>query len=177
MRKVMAIPATLVMILAMAAPTFAQPTGGDVCDHRTGVVHNDAESKKSESAATTWNEDEVCPTASGAPVYVQIFDIDGDGIIEEDSEQTGTMTSTESWVVCYDLAEVKHQGGNNVWYYTQADVEDPDWPGNEGWGFMPAYYVLTEHDPDPGVPPCPWMDEDAPILDDDDSFFDLEIAL
>jgi len=63
------------------------------------------------------------------------------------------MNSTSSWFVCYVHGQ-PHAGGNDIWYYTQGDRVTSH-PEYHAWGFMPALYVHTVHDPgDSRLPAC-----------------------
>jgi len=67
---------------------------------------------------------------------------------------TGYMKSTYSWFVCW-RAGAMHSGGNDVWYYSQGDVDAAGQSARHAWGFMPAVRVSTTVDPLPGMPQCP----------------------
>jgi hypothetical protein len=127
----------------LALPTLPASTASasNVCEGRPDASHTDAWGRD-------FDRDQVCPNAYGAPVY---YTTD-----EDADDRTGVMYSTSSWFVCYVHAGEDHRGGNDVWYYTQADVEDADGPDQNAWGYMPAWYVYTNEDPDPGMPRCYW---------------------
>jgi pimeloyl-ACP methyl ester carboxylesterase len=67
---------------------------------------------------------------------------------------TGTMDTGISWFVCYKRGSL-HDGGNNVWYYTQGDTPASGAESRKAWGYMPALNVLTSTDPWPGMAECP----------------------
>jgi hypothetical protein len=125
-------------MLGLPALPAPSASASNVCYGRSGVYHNNP-------YAYVWTYDEVCPNAYGAPVYY--------GAWEDPAYRTGIMYSTNSWFVCY-VHGAWHAGGNNIWYYTQGDVADADWHRERAWGFMPARYVWTNEDPDPGMPRC-----------------------
>ncbi|MGH2558528.1 MAG: hypothetical protein ACRDJH_05645 [Thermomicrobiales bacterium] len=136
-----ALLAVLVGFGVLSLPALPTPTASasNVCYGRN--VHH------SDPFGFAWTRDQVCPNASGAPLYYFAS--------EDPALRTGTMYSTNSWFVCYVHGDW-HAGGNDVWYYTQGDEDiDNGLPEDHAWGFMPARYVWTNEDPDPGMPPCP----------------------
>jgi serine/threonine-protein kinase len=67
--------------------------------------------------------------------------------------EIGVMKTINSWFVCYRRG-TRHEGGNDVWYYTQGDEILPGAEAQKGWGYMPASDLLARIHPYPGVPPC-----------------------
>ncbi|WP_066369205.1 hypothetical protein [Herbidospora mongoliensis] len=61
----------------------------------------------------------------------------------------GLLVTGDNWFVCWTRGE-RHQGGNDVWYYTQGDHSAAK-KELEAWGFVPAVNLDTTTDPDPGV--------------------------
>jgi transcriptional regulator with XRE-family HTH domain len=121
-------------------------TAADACVSREGVKRNDGPGA---TYNQVWTREEVCPTVAGSPLYESPAAAEGPGAV-----RIGTMFSTKSWFVCWTLGH-RHAGGNRVWYYTQGDVSVRPYQARLAWGFMPARYVQTKVDPDPGLAPCP----------------------
>ncbi|MEU7650011.1 MULTISPECIES: hypothetical protein [Streptomyces] len=107
------------------------------CVMREGSAHTDW-------TGMTWDADILCDNAPG-DVRLQSF---------KDSPVVGRMVTTRSWFVCWKVGD-PHAGGNNIWYYTQAD-EVVSRPTAQGWGYMPAVMLETPQDPVPGLPKCSW---------------------
>ncbi|MEU9101390.1 hypothetical protein [Streptomyces sp. NPDC048361] len=61
------------------------------------------------------------------------------------SATRGTLTTGFNWFVCWGHGD-PHQGGNDIWYWTQLD--------NGAWGNVPAVSVKTGQDPAPGLRQC-----------------------
>ncbi|MFG3280850.1 hypothetical protein [Streptomyces sp. NPDC048111] len=61
------------------------------------------------------------------------------------SATRGTLTTGFNWFVCWGHGD-PHQGGNDIWYWTQLD--------NGAWGNVPAVSVKTGQDPAPGLREC-----------------------
>lgn len=136
--KVRSIFVVLLLAFAMSAgslATSAAPAQAASC--------NSDGRPKSDGFGGWWPTGWVCPNRSGAGVYVSA----------NYSVRVGTMYSNPSWFVCY-WRGASHAGGNNVWYYTQADVAAPGQGHWRGWGFMAAVDLGTHIDPWPGIPPC-----------------------
>ncbi|MGW1955835.1 hypothetical protein ACWCPI_24315 [Streptomyces sp. NPDC001920] len=134
-----AVAATAVLAATAATPPAVADTAQDraqrICKVRTGVSHTDHTGK-------TFTTDLYCENAV-ADVYAS-------------PENYGTviakLATTLSWFVCWETGEM-HAGGNRIWYYTQGD-RILNWPLRKGWGYVPAFYLWTEQDPFPGLPPC-----------------------
>jgi hypothetical protein len=130
-----------VMVAATFLPlTLASPVDAAVCTRRTGVHHDDSDGG---IYKRVWTEDSVCGNDAGAPIYAG----------PSRTTQIAVMDTTSSWFVCY-VEGAQHEGGNNIWYYTQGDrvVSNPEF---NRWGFMPAVHVHTTNDPgDSRLPPC-----------------------
>ncbi len=107
------------------------------CVMREGHPHTDWTGMK-------WDADILCDNAPG-DVRLQSF---------TGSPVVGRMVTTRSWFVCWKVGD-PHAGGNNIWYYTQAD-EVVSRPTAQGWGYMPAVMLETTEDPVPGLPKCSW---------------------
>jgi hypothetical protein len=110
------------------SPSGCRQSGGMFTDPNTGV---------------TWTLVWFCGNEYEAPVFAQA----------STGAEVATMSTVESWFACYRHGE-PHQGGNDVWYYTQGDKIQPGWEARKAWGFMPAYAVRTHVDPIPGMVEC-----------------------
>lgn len=124
----------------------AQASADDVCANRTDVTRADGPSGAFDA---TWAADQLCPNQPNTPVFLTPLANENDT-----AAQAGTLYSTESWFVCWTAGRM-HAGGNRIWYYTQGDVSHPDHRDRRAWGFVPARYLDTVVDPDPGTPQCP----------------------
>jgi hypothetical protein len=140
-RRGRTVASALVLAAAAAVPaTTPASAAADeevTCVLRPGVVHKD-------TLGNTFTGDLYCANAPGDLYGRPAFD----------APVTGRLKTTQSWFVCYSIGEA-HKGGNNIWYYTQGD-ETVNLPGIQAWGNMPASSVLTNTDPFPGLPRCPW---------------------
>ncbi|GAA4092186.1 hypothetical protein GCM10022214_62120 [Actinomadura miaoliensis] len=111
----------------------------EVCRHRTGVQHDGGVFPE------PFTEDSLCGNAAGASVYASP---------SKDSAQVGVLDTTTSWFLCWRRGQ-SHEGGNDVWYYTQGDRALGD-PARRGFGFVPASKLHTTVDPgDSLLAPCP----------------------
>ncbi|GAA4086159.1 MULTISPECIES: hypothetical protein [Streptomyces] len=61
------------------------------------------------------------------------------------SATRGELTTGFNWFACWGHGD-PHQGGNDIWYWTQLD--------NGAWGNVPAVSVRTGQDPAPGLREC-----------------------
>jgi len=141
-----AVGVALLLALAVLSGQLAgasSAAAGSPCQHRWNVSHSDGFNG---TFNDHWTEDEVCSNAYGAQLYL--------GTDQRADFRSGKLLSTRSWFVCWTRGDY-HRGGNNVWYYTQGDWEDPDWPGQNAWGFIPAYNIYNVRDPEPGLDHCP----------------------
>lgn len=126
--------ATMTMPPAAAAEARDQ-RAEHICQIRTGVSHTDHTGK-------TYTTDLYCENAT-ADVFAGP---------QNHGTVVAKLVTTLSWFVCWETGDL-HAGGNRVWYYTQGD-RILNWPGRKGWGYVPAFYLWTEEDPFPGLPPC-----------------------
>ncbi|GAA0628484.1 hypothetical protein GCM10009547_35160 [Sporichthya brevicatena] len=141
--------AVVVTVRGGDAPASAGPTGAtgeDVCVNRSDVRRADGPTGAFDA---TWTADQLCPNEPNVPVFLTPLAREDDP-----GAQAGTLYSTESWFVCWTAGRL-HSGGNRIWYYTQGDVSHPDHRDRRAWGFVPARYLDTVVDPDPGTPQCP----------------------
>jgi hypothetical protein len=127
--------AALVVVIGVGAP--ATPAQAGSCTHRTGVWHGP------DPYGNVYSQDWVCGNRGNINVYKY----------RDTGTVTGTLYSTRSWFVCYDLG-LFHAGGNNVWYKTQGDQALPPWQGDRAWGYVPAVNVWTSVDPWYGMAHC-----------------------
>ncbi|MBO2451603.1 hypothetical protein J4573_31245 [Actinomadura barringtoniae] len=115
-----------------AAPVN-NPGSQDACQKLTGRGHTDVRTK------TTWPFVFQCANLTNSTVYEHA----NSGV------RIGFMYTEESWFVCWTHGQ-QHAGGNDIWYYTQAD-KSAGKPELEGWGFMPADRLTGKQHPNPGV--------------------------
>ncbi|GAA1009071.1 hypothetical protein Aple_064050 [Acrocarpospora pleiomorpha] len=87
----------------------------------------------------TWTGLYECPNTPGADVY----EFPRTGVI------VGQLESNPSWFVCWAKGE-RHQGGNDIWYYTQGD-HSAGKRELDAWGYVPGFMLDTDLDPDPGL--------------------------
>ncbi|MES0835875.1 hypothetical protein [Nocardiopsis tropica] len=78
-----------------------------------------------------------CGNYGGAPLYATR---------SYDSEVRDYIETTQSVFLCWGRGD-RHNGGNNVWYWTNGDMYGR-------WGNVPAEYVFTSVDPPAGMTKC-----------------------
>jgi hypothetical protein len=124
------------------SPSAVPANNGDsreICQKLANHQHTDARTK------TTWQYVFQCGNLKDSTIYEHA----------KSGVRIGFMYSNPSWFACWTHGE-RHAGGNDIWYYTQAD-KSAERPELEGWGFMPANRLITTRHPNPGVTrQCPF---------------------
>ncbi len=120
--------------LAARAPVQPAPDVGD-CLQRV-------ERQADTTTAQVWTAVWYCSNQPG-PIFATA----------SPDREIGVMKTINSWFVCYRRG-ARHEGGNDVWYYTQGDEILPDAEAQKGWGYMPASGLLAGVHPYPGIPRC-----------------------
>src|SRR4029450_6873172 len=92
----------------------------------------------------SWSRHWNCNNTGGARMYADA----------NRNTHVAWMDTTYSWFVCWRTGGA-HEGGNNIWYYSQGDRSVPGYESRHAWGFMPAVDVSTTVDPHPELPQCP----------------------
>jgi hypothetical protein len=125
------------------AKSDAAPEGDAAADRAAPSCAESSQSFVDPNTGLTWTPVWYCGNRGGATLF------------ETASHATpiGRMNTPTSWFVCYRRGE-PHQGGNDVWYYTQGDESLPGWESRKAWGYMPAADVYTSVDPFAGIVEC-----------------------
>src|SRR6185436_12929553 len=84
----------------------------------------------------SWTKHWSCNNTGGARMYADA----------NRNTHVAWMDSTYSWFVCW-RSGAAHEGGNNIWYYSQGDRSVAGYQGRAAWGFMPAVDISTSVDP------------------------------
>ena len=127
-----------ITLVTLPSPATAAAPAAGTCYPDTKEYRRDA------TTGWIWATLWYCRTNIGAAVY------------EDANYQTkmATMQTSPSWFACYRRGAM-HRGGNDVWYYTLADLSEPAFKRRQPWGYMPAIDVAVKVHPWPGVPACP----------------------
>lgn len=94
--------------------------------------------RKTDPTGRSWDTTWYCENTTQARIYAG----------PNRDKELGYMMTVRSWFLCYRLG-ADHEGGNNVWYYTQGDRPVPG-----PWGFMAAADVTSATHPPPEMPLC-----------------------
>jgi hypothetical protein len=125
--------AVVVAAAGLVGGVFFQRSGGDEgCRHLRGSIE-DARMKR------TWADMFQCPNRPRVGVYEKA----GFGT------EVAVLETDPSWFICWTRGQ-SHEGGNDVWYYTQGDRVTA-MPRLNGWGYVPASDLRVGAAPDPGV--------------------------
>lgn len=119
-------------VILLAGAVFAYSSGayaGECSPHGASTI-TDPNTGQSWSAVSDCNND------GGATMYMG----------PNNSTPTAYMDSTTSWFVCYFEGDT-HEGGNNIWYYSQGDRSISPYQNHQAWGYMKAWNVWTTYDP------------------------------
>jgi len=135
-RRSLVMALVLVLCTTTSAVAVGAPAWAASCTSSSANIY-DPNTRK--TFTTKW----TCPNDRGALMY-------GDA---NRVTPTAYMDSTTSWFLCWRRGAL-HEGGNDVWYYSQGDRPYPGQSQRGNWGYMPAVNVWTSTDPWPGMAQC-----------------------
>ncbi|MFB4308031.1 hypothetical protein [Actinomadura sp. GTD37] len=122
-----------VLLVAGAVVWFAAGSAsGEGCRRLTGTIE-DMRAKR------TWPFMFQCPNRPRVGVYEEAAF----------GTEVAVLDTDPSWFICWTRG-AEHQGGNDVWYYTQGDRATGR-PELNGWGYVPASDLRVGKAPDPAI--------------------------
>ncbi|MGW5411888.1 hypothetical protein [Actinomadura geliboluensis] len=105
---------------------------GEGCRRLSGTIE-DLRTKQ------TWQYMFQCPNRPRVGVYEKA----------EFGTEVAVLETDPSWFICWTRGQA-HEGGNDVWYYTQGDRATGR-PELYGWGYVPASELRVGQAPDPAI--------------------------
>ncbi|MFI0352309.1 hypothetical protein [Actinomadura sp. 9N407] len=120
------------IVAFVAAPPKTRSNPATSCQYLRGTI-DDTRTKR------TWAHLYQCPNQPGTDVYLEAAS----------GTKVAVLDTDPSWFICWVRGE-RHQGGNDVWYYTQGDRATGR-PELNGWGYVPASALHVARHPDPAV--------------------------
>jgi len=106
-------------------------------DASAAVCQETAE-PKTDPTGRSWTTTWYCMNTYQARIYADA----------NRNKELGYLETVRSWFLCYRRGAA-HEGGNDVWYYTQGDHPAPG-----PWGYVAAVDVQAASHPYPGMAPC-----------------------